>query len=92
MSRGFLSLTRMPLGLINTPATFQRALDIILLGVRYDFALVYLDDIIIFSRTFEEHLGHLTTVLTLLKEEIVSLKLSKCQFAREEIEYLSHVI
>lgn len=78
----------MPFGLINAPATFQPAIDILFSGVRYEFALVYLDDIVVFSHTFDEHTGHLTTVLLLLKEEHPSLKLKNCQFAREEVEYL----
>ena len=78
--------------MINAPGTFQRALDLILSKVRYDFALVYLDDIIIFSNSFEEHLVHLSHVLSLLKAANVSLKLSKCRFAQREVVYLGHLI
>ena len=89
---GFFRFKRLPFGLINAPATFQRALDLILSKVRYDFALVYLDDIIIFSNSFEEHLVHLSHVLSLLKAANVSLKLSKCRFAQREVVYLGHLI
>eukprot|EP00173_Palmaria_palmata_P000458 Plantae.Rhodophyta-Palmaria_palmata.ctg1209.p1 GENE.Plantae.Rhodophyta-Palmaria_palmata.ctg1209~~Plantae.Rhodophyta-Palmaria_palmata.ctg1209.p1 ORF type:complete len:666 (+),score=133.55 Plantae.Rhodophyta-Palmaria_palmata.ctg1209:1587-3584(+) len=89
---GFYRFKRLPFGLINAPATFQRALDLILSGVRYEFALVYLDDIIIFSRTFDEHMEHLAHVLGLLKTANISLKLKKCKFARHEVQYLGHMI
>ena len=58
---------RMPFGLRNAPATFQRALDIPLSGVRWQICLVYLDDVILFSRTVEQHVKHLNTVLSLLR-------------------------
>lgn len=89
---GFYRFKRLPFGLINAPATFQRALDLILSGVRYEFALVYLDDIIIFSKTFDEHMAHLSHVLGLLKDANISLKLKKCAFAKQEVQYLGHMI
>ena len=89
---GTFRYLRMPFGLKNAPATFQRALDIILSGVRWQICLVYLDDVIVFSRTHAEHVEHLDTVLTLLRNAGVSLKLKKCQFFRTEVEYLGHVI
>lgn len=88
----FYRFKRLPFGLINAPATFQRALDLILSIVRYEFALVYLDDIIIFIRTFDEHMVHLAHVLRLLKKANVSLKLSKCRFAQQQVQYLGHMI
>ena len=83
---------RMPFGLKNAPATFQRALDIILSGVRRQICLVYLDDVIVFSKDQETHLDHLDTVLSLLRNEGVSLKLKKCFFFRPKVDYLGHVI
>ena len=58
----------MPFGLKNSPATFQRATDIILAQVKWQYALVYLDDVIVYSKTVEEHFAHLKYVLTLIKE------------------------
>ena len=55
---GMYRFTRMPFGLLNAPATFQRAMDIILSEVRWESVIVYLDDVIIFSRSFEEHVRH----------------------------------
>ena len=82
----------MPFGLKNAPATFQRALDIILSGVRWQVCLVYLDDVIVFSKTYDEHVEHLDRVLTLLRDAGVSLKLAKCKFFQDRVEYLGHVI
>jgi Reverse transcriptase (RNA-dependent DNA polymerase)/RNase H-like domain found in reverse transcriptase len=89
---GFHRFKRMPFGLINAPASFQRAMDVVLSGVRWSCALVYLDDVIIFSITFEEHLRHLNEVLSLLRRANVSLKLDKCKFAAKEVQYMGHVI
>jgi len=79
---------RMPFGLRNAPLTFQRALDIILSGVRWRICLVYIDDVIVFSKNHEEHIEHLDEVLTLLQEAGIKLKLKKCFFFRDEVEYL----
>ena len=83
---------RMPFGLRNAPATFQRALDMILSGVRWQTCLVYIDDVIIFSRNVEDHLHHVDEVLTLLRRAGVSLKLKKCDFFRDRVSYLGHVV
>ena len=64
---GTLRYTRIPFGLKNAPATFQRALDIILSGPRWQICLVYLDDVIVFSKDMEQHLAQVDTVLTLLR-------------------------
>jgi RNase H-like domain found in reverse transcriptase/Reverse transcriptase (RNA-dependent DNA polymerase) len=69
---GFIRFKRMPFGLVNAPASFQRAMDIILAGVRWNCALVYMDDVIIYSRTFEEHMGHLDQVLGPLRKANVT--------------------
>ena len=68
---------RMPFGLKGAPATFQCALDIILSVIRWQICLVYLDDVIVFSRTHVEHAKHLDTVLSLLRSAGISLKLKK---------------
>ncbi len=64
---GCFQWTRMPFGLCNAPATFQRTLDILLTGYRWRSCLVYLNDVIIFSSTFDEHLGHVRDILQVLK-------------------------
>ena len=83
---------RMPFGLKGAPATFQRALDIILSGARWQICLVYLDDFIVFSRTHREHARNLDTVLSLLRSSGISLQLRKCSFFRPKVHYLGHAI
>jgi len=83
---------RLPFGLCNAPATFQRAMDMILAGVKWQICLVYLDDVIVFSLSPEEHLQHLDEVLTRLEKAGVTLKAAKCHFFPEEVEYLGLVI
>jgi hypothetical protein len=75
--------TRMPFGLRNAPATFQRTVDIVLSGLKWKTCLVYLDDIIVFFHDPEEHTRHLDEVLGLLYGAGLSLKLAKCQFFRD---------
>jgi len=64
----------------------------ILAGVKWHICLVYLDDVIVFSRSRKEHLQHLDEVLTRLGKKGVTLKAAKCQCFQEEVEYLGHFI
>jgi hypothetical protein len=89
---GVHQFKRMPFGLCNAPATFQRALDMILAKVKWNYALIYLDDVIIYSKTVEEHMTHLDEVLGLLRTAGASLKLKKCHFFQTKVNYLGHVI
>ena len=89
---GTFRCKRMPFGLRNASATFQRALDIILSGVRWKTCLVYIVDVVIFSKTEEERFTQVSHVLTLLAEAGVKLKLKKCFFFHQRVEYLGHVI
>ena len=84
--------TRMPFGLAGSPSTFQRLMDVLLSGLLYEVCLVYLDDIIIYSSTVEEHLERLKLVLNKLREANLKLKPSKCKFFRKELKYLGHVV
>jgi len=87
---GSWQFIRMPFGLTNAPATFQRALDILLAGVKWQFCLVYLDDVIIFSETEEKHISHVDNVLQILHQAGVTLKLKKSEFFRKSVDYLGH--
>ena len=86
----------MPFGLKNAPAAFQRLMQTVLRdlnpGDGPDFVSVYLDDILIFSQTFEDHFNHLQKVVQWIKEANLKLKPSKCHFLHQEIDYLGHVI
>ena len=90
--QGTFMYNRMPFGLCNAPATFQRALDIILAGYRWQTCLVYLDDVIVFSRNEEDHIRHVREVLTALRDAGVTLKLRKCEFFTTSVKYLGHII
>ena len=90
--QGLYHFTRMPFGLRNAPATFQRAVDIVLSSVRWQFCIVYLDDVIIFSNSVDEHIDHIDQVLTLLENAGMSIRLKKSFFMHKEIEYLGHII
>ena len=78
--------------LVNAPATFQRAMDVILSSVKWKFCLVYLDDIIIYSPSHQQHLKDLDLVLGLLSRAGATLKFKKCHFFKERVKYLGHVI
>ena len=81
-----------PFGLMNAPLTFQRLVDQVFTPSEKNFILVYIDDIIIFSRTWSEHLEHIKQTFTRLKEVNLKIKLKKCYFARRSAEYLGFVI
>ncbi len=89
---GLYEFIRMPFGLCNAPATFQRVMQAVLVGLEWRSCFVYLDDILIASRTFDEHLEHIKEVLQRLRAAGLRLKPKKCLFLREEVPYLGHVI
>ena len=82
----------MPMGLTNSPATFQRAMNMLLSGLNWVSCLVYIDDIVVFSKTEEEHLNTLEEIFTRLEAFGFSLKKKKCNFFAREVEYLGHVV
>jgi len=79
----------MPFGLRNAPATFSRLVNKLLLGLE-SFCAVYLDDIILFSDSWEEHMKHLKVVLTRIRNANLTLSPQKCHFAVAEVDYLGH--
>ena len=89
---GLYEYNVMPFGLKNAPATFQRAMDRMLREYLDEFVTVYIDDILIYSRTFKEHMEHIRKVLEKLRKFHVKVKLKKCRFCEEEIKYLGHLV
>ena len=89
---GMYEYVTMPFGLCNAPATFQRLMDVCLAGLKYNSCLVYIDDIIIFSKTYDEHLIRLQAVFERLRIAGLTLKPDKCHFMRTKILYLGHII
>ncbi|KAJ9519493.1 hypothetical protein QJQ45_000590 [Haematococcus lacustris] len=89
---GHFEFTVLPFGLCNAPATFQRLMNDVLHDLLDDCVLVYLDDILIFSRTPQEHIAHLRRVLDLLRKHKLYAKLSKCEFGMDQTSFLGHIV
>ena len=81
---------QVPFGLCNAPATFSRLMDRVLAGLHWETCLFYLDDIIVFSSTWEEHLARLREVFERLRHAKLKLGAPKCTFAAKEVSYLGH--
>lgn len=82
----------MPFGLCNAPATFQTTMNETLRSALGRYALVYLDDILIFSETIEQHCQHLDEILTLLEQQGLIAKPGKCKIATTELEFCGHIV
>ena len=89
---GFYECICMSFGLTNTPATFQRLMESCLGELHLQYCIIYLDDIIIFSKTPEEHLHQLGLVFQKISEAGLKLKPSKCEFFQTRLEYLGHIV
>ena len=82
----------MPFGLTNAPSTFQAVMNDVFREYLDDFVMVYIDDILIFSRTEEDHFRHVKQILTRLRQHKLFAKLSKCEFNRASLPFLGHVV
>jgi hypothetical protein len=82
----------MPFGLANVPATFQAYINTALVGLLDHFVVVYLDDILIYSRNEDEYHNHVRQVLTRLRKNNLFCKLSKCEFDVKEVEFLGFLV
>ena len=91
-TEGLFQFRVMPFGLCNAPATFQRLMDLVLAGLQWSRCLVYIDDVIIVGKSFQEHLRNLQEVLQRLREAGLKLKPSKCIFFQSSVKYLGHVV
>ena len=89
---GFWECECMPFGLTNAPATFQRLMESCLGELHLNWCIIYLDDIIVFSRTPEEHLHRLKAVISKLRAAGLKLKPTKCDLFKQQINYLGHVV
>lgn len=89
---GLFEFRVMPFGLTNAPASFQGAMNMIFAPLLRKSVLVFMDDILVYSRTLEDHIHHLQQVLQLLQDNQFLLKESKCVFAQQSLEYLGHII
>lgn len=82
----------MPFGLKNAPATFQRAMDHILMKYLYKNCFVYIDDVVIFSKSLQDHIIHLKQIFTELRKYNLKVQLDKSEYLRKDIPLLGHII
>uniref|UniRef100_A0A3B3RUB2 Gypsy retrotransposon integrase-like protein 1 n=1 Tax=Paramormyrops kingsleyae TaxID=1676925 RepID=A0A3B3RUB2_9TELE len=80
----------MPMGITNAPPSFQRLMELVLRGLHWSVCLIYLDDIIVYSKDFEQHLQHLRDVFHRFRAAGLKLKPSKCHLARSSVSFLGH--
>ena len=90
--QGLFEFNVMPFGLCNSPGTFQRLMDLVLADLQWVTSLVYLDDIVVFGRSFHEHATRLDEVLTKLRQANLKVKPSKCNLFATQVKYLGHII
>lgn len=88
--QGLWQFTKMPFGLQGAPATFQRLMDKVLAGTT-SFAAAYLDDIVIYSHSWSEHLVHLQEILQRIKKAGLTINPKKCSLAKNETSYLGYI-
>ena len=89
---GLFEFVRMPFGLTNAPATYQRLMDIILTIGNGKFCCVYLDDVLVWSLNFEDHMVHVRLVIQWMADAGLLLKVRKCSFFDAKTEYLGHIV
>ena len=89
---GLYEFLVMPFGLVGAPSTFERCMETVLRQLQWQTCLVYLDDVIVFSSDFSDHVHHLKEVLTRLKSAGLKLKPAKCHFFQRQVAFLGHVV
>ena len=90
--RGLFEFTTMPFGLCNAPATFERLMETVLAGLHWQICLIYLDDVIVVGKDFEDMIKNLSLVFDRLQEASLKLKPRKCKLFATEVEFLGHII
>lgn len=92
VEHGLYEYLRMPFGLKNAPGTFQRVMDNVLREFVGKCCLIYMDDIIVFSTSLQEHLENLEKILRALEKVNLKLQLDKCEFLKKEVAFLGHIV
>lgn len=92
VNNGHYEYLRMPFGLKNAPSTFQRAMDNIFREYLHRFCFIYMDDVVVFSKSLEEHKQHLQRIFSKVREFNLKIQLDKSEFLRKDVEFLGHVI
>ena len=89
---GFYEFNRLPFGLANAPASYQRLMEECLGDLNMKICFIYLDDLIIFSKTFDEHMDHLEMVFQRLQEANLKLSTKKCVFLKKKVKFVGHIV
>ena len=92
MHAGLFEFNVMAFGLCNAPSCFQHLMKCVLRGLNWKIALIYLDDVLVYSRTSEDHLQHLRLAFEHFREANLKLKSKKCHLGQKKVKYLGHVI
>lgn len=92
VENGHYEYVRVPFGLRNSPAVFQKMMDQILAKYLHKFCFVYMDDIVIFSKSLQEHLQHLKLIFEELRKYNLKMQIDKSEFLRKEVPFLGHII
>ena len=90
--KGIFGFKVLSFGLCNAPSTFQRLVDLAFAGLTWEICLAYLDDVIVFSRSFEDHITRLSTVFDRLRKANLKLKPSKCNLFQTKVKFLGSVV
>ena len=90
--KGLFQFSVMPFGLCNAPSTFERLIELVLRGLTWDRCLVYIDDILVYGKTFEATLENLRAVFARIKDSGLKLKPSKCSLFQKEVHFLGYVV
>ena len=89
---GFFEFNRLPFGLVNAPATYQRLMEDCFQGLHLNICYIYLDDLVVFSKTFEEHLDRLEKIFQRLREVNLKLAPKKCELFKSKVKYVGNII
>ena len=89
---GFFRYTRMPFGIMNAPAAFQRMMDVVLRDFAWKFCMVYIDDVIIYSTSWADHVDHISHVLRRIRDAGLTVGLKKCHFGGREVAFLGYIV
>ena len=89
---GFYEYNRMPFGMTNSPATYQRMMEECLSDLHLKICCIFIDDVIVFGRTYEEHLENLRQVFDRIRQHHMKLSPDKCSFFKRKVKYVGHVV
>ena len=91
-SKGLFQFKVMPFGLANAPASFERLMEHVLMGLQWQKCLIYLDDVIVFGKSFDEAMKNLVVILERFRKANLKLKAKKCSLFKKSVTYLGHVV